>query len=40
MNCLYKHNNISVSTVEFNGLSSEIDGNEIPRSELKILSNI
>ena len=40
MNCLYKHNKIFVTTVEFNGLSSEVYGNGIPRSELKILPKI
>ena len=40
MNCLYKHNKISVTNEEFNGLSSEIDGNGIPRSELKVLPKI
>ena len=39
-NCLYKHNKISVTTAEFNGLSSEINGNEIPHSEIKILPEI
>ena len=29
-NGLYKHNEISVTTAEFNGLSFEIDGNGIP----------
>ena len=36
----YKHNKSSVTTVEFNGLSSEIYGNEIPHTELKILPKI
>ena len=40
MNGLYKHNKISVTTAEFNGLSSEIYGNGIPHSELKILLKI
>ena len=35
MNCLSKHNKISVTTAEFNGLSSEIYGNWIPHSELR-----
>ena len=37
---LYKHNKISVTTAEFNGLSSEIYRNWIPHSELKILPRI
>ena len=37
---MYKHNKISVTTVECNGLSSQIYGNGIPRSELKILPKI
>ena len=40
MNGLYKHNKISVTTAEFNGFSSEIHGNGIPCSELKILLKI
>ena len=40
MNCLYKHNKLSVTTAEFNGLSSEIYGNATPHSELKILPKI
>ena len=39
-NCLNKHNKISVTTAEFNKHSSEIYGNEIPHSELKIFAKI
>ena len=40
MSYTYEHNTIPVSTAEFNGLSSETYGNEIPHSELKILAKI
>ena len=37
---IYEHDNISVTTAEVNGLSSEIYGKRIPHSELKILAII
>ena len=40
MNYLYKHNKISVTAAELNGLSSEIYRKGILHSELKILANI
>ena len=40
INCLYKHNKISVTTVEFNGRSSKSCGKGIPRSALKILPKL
>ena len=40
MNYLYYQNKISITTAEFNGLSSEIHGNGIPHSEVKILAKL
>ena len=40
MNCLYKHNKISVTTAEFNGLSSEIYGNGIRDAPISKFTDI